>query len=86
VAANDGDFWVRDVECRPARRAPIVRGLLVLIALGFITAITLRVGESGKSSDAKPVYAAAVGMHPCLAGLRHDGWRHSDQLQALCAR
>jgi hypothetical protein len=86
VSANDAEFWPRDMDRRSPQPAPIARGLLILIALGLIAAIALRVGASGKATEAKEADAARVGMHPCLAGLRHDGWRHSDQLQALCAR
>jgi hypothetical protein len=87
VAANDADFCPRDMDRRPPHRAHMVRGrLLFLIALGVIAAIALRVGASGKASHAKEADEARLGMHPCLAALRQNGWRHSNQLQALCVR
>jgi|HubBroStandDraft_4_1064222.scaffolds.fasta_scaffold00601_6 hypothetical protein len=86
VAANDAEFWPRGMDRRSPQRAPIVRGLLIVIALGLIAATALHVWASGKASDPTEADAARVGMHPCLAGLRQNGWRHSDQLQALCAR
>jgi hypothetical protein len=87
VAANDGEFWPRDVDRRPSQRAHIVWGLLFVVALAIIATFVLRVEGWGKASAAKDVDAArVVGMHPCLAGLRQSGWRHSDQFEALCAR
>jgi hypothetical protein len=86
VAANDAEFWPRDMDRRSPQPAPIVRGLLIVIALGLIAAIALHVGASGQASDAKEADEARLGMHPCLAAVRQNGWRHSNQLQALCAR
>jgi hypothetical protein len=86
VAANDREFWPRDLDRRPSQRGHFVRGLLFVIALAIIATFVLRVEGWGKASAAKDVDAARVGMHACLAGLRQSGWRHSDQFEALCAR
>jgi hypothetical protein len=67
------------------RKGHIVRGLFLVIALASIAAIVFRVGGPGKVNEAKDVDVVRAGLHPCLANLRRNGWRHSDQLEALCA-
>jgi hypothetical protein len=86
LAANDGRFWLRDIECRPARQAHIVSALWLVIALAFIAAIALRVGVWGQArGSVMHTNTAHLGLPPCVASSK-SGWRHSGELEAVCAQ